>query len=83
MVTFAHLCCLYLDAQSVLAQNLSGLVDLQKGSLDSVPGLAANSDEDLEAKGEELDQICEWDRQPSTDLRCPLQRLLLSPSIFT
>lgn len=58
MVTFAHLCCLYLDAQSVLVQNLSGLVDLQKGSLDFVPGLTANSDEDLEAKAEELDQTC-------------------------
>lgn len=60
MVTFAHSCCLYLDARNVLVQNLSGLADLQKCSLDFIPGLAANSDEGLEAKeGEQSgDQTC-------------------------
>lgn len=51
MVTSAHSCCPYLDARSVLVQNLSGLVDLQKSSLDFIPRLAANPDEGFGSKG--------------------------------
>lgn len=34
----------------MLVQNLLGLVDLQKSSLDFIPGLAGNSDERLGSK---------------------------------
>lgn len=83
MVTFAHSRCLYLDARSVLVQNLSGLVDLQRSSLDFVPGLAGNSDEGLEAKeGEQLgDGTC---RMGQAVQHQSLQKhtSLLSPSLL-
>lgn len=56
VVTFAHLRCLYLAARSMLVLILSGLVDLQKSSLDFIPELAANSDEGLEA----MEKVKRW-----------------------
>lgn len=70
----------------MLVQNLSGLADLQKCSLDFIPGLAANSDEGLEAKeGEQLEiRLAEGDRLSSISARYPLQRhrSLLSPALL-
>lgn len=59
MVTFAHSCCLYLDARSCVSSELVKTCRLAEVSLDLVPGLAGDVDEDLEAKeGEQLDQTC-------------------------
>lgn len=71
LVTFACSRCLYLDAQS---ENLSGLADLQKSSLDFVPGLAANAAEALDAKQREQEvRPAEWDSPCSISARYPLQ----------
>lgn len=82
-VTFAHLCCLYLDAQSMLVQSLLGLADLQKSSLDSIPGLAGNSDEGLEAKeGEQLGEIICRMGQAVQHQSVQRHRSLLSPCLL-